>query len=194
MRKTIVTIAVVVALIVGYIAWPFASLFGVVRAAQAGDVAQIQERVNFRALRRSIAYQIVETYARLTGARMDAAGITMGAATSIVDPMIEKLLSPATLAELMRNGWPKDVLAEAPVGFTGLDPDALGNVWQIFLNSDYGFGEVRVTVPASQPKDKQYRVELALDQWTWKLSGLALPVELKERLARELMKQQGKTG
>jgi Protein of unknown function (DUF2939) len=194
MRKTIVAIVIILALCAGYIVWPYASLIGVVRVARAGDISQIQDRVNFPALRRSLAYQIVETYARLTGTRLDPAGLTIGAATSFVDPMIEKLLSPGTLAELMRNGWPKGVLAEGPLDVQGLDPATIGNAWQLFLNSDYGLGEVRVTLPANKPREKQYRVELTLNKWTWKLSGLALPVELQERLARELMKQQGKTG
>jgi hypothetical protein len=194
MRKTITVALIILALCAGYVAWPYASLIGVVRAAKAGDVSQLQQRVNFRALRRSLSYQVFEAYARLTGTRIDPAGITIAAATSFIDPMIEKLLSPATLAELMRKGWPTEVLAEAPAEIEGLDPNTLGNAWRLFLNSDYGIGEVRVTVPVSQPKEKQFRVELALERWTWKLAGLTLPIELQERLARELMKQQGKDG
>jgi hypothetical protein len=194
MRKTITVALIILALCAGYVAWPYASLIGVVRAAKAGDVSQLQQRVNFRALRRSLSYQVFEAYARLTGTRIDPAGITIAAATSFIDPMIEKLLSPATLAELMRKGWPTEVLAEAPAEIEGLDPNTLGNAWRLFLNSDYGIGEVRVTVPVSQPREKQFRVELALERWTWKLAGLTLPIELQERLARELMKQQGKDG
>jgi hypothetical protein len=194
MRKTIAVVLIILALCAAYVVWPYASLIGVVRAAKAGDVSQLQQRVNFRALRRSLSYQVFETYARLTGTRIDPAGITVAAATSFIDPMIEKLLSPATLAELMRKGWPTEVLAEAPAGIEGLDPNTLGNAWRLFLNSDYGIGEVRVTVPVSQPREKQFRVELALERWTWKLAGLTMPIELQERLARELMKQQGKDG
>jgi hypothetical protein len=194
MRKILAATLVAIALSAGYMAWPYASLIGVVRAAKAGDVAQIKERVNVGALRRSLAYQIFQTYARLTGMRLDSAGLTVGAATSFIDPMVEKLLTPATLAELMRTGWPKAVLPEGPISVEGLDPETLGNAFQLFLNSDYGIGEVRVTVPVHQPKEKQFRVELALERWVWKLNGLALPVELQERLARELMKQQGKLG
>jgi Protein of unknown function (DUF2939) len=192
MRKTIATVVVFVALCVGYVAWPFASMFAVVRAAQAGDVAKVQSRVNFPALRRSLAGQIVATYARLNGMRPDPTGLTVGAVTSFMDPFIEKLTSPVAITELMRSGWPKGVLDEHPAGIEGLDLDSLGNVWQLYLNSDYGFGEVRTTVPIRKPRVQQYRVQLALSDWTWKLSGLDLPVALQERLVRELMKQQGK--
>jgi hypothetical protein len=195
MRKTIVATVVLIGLWLGYVAWPFAALYTVVRAAQAADSATLARHVNFPALRRSLAGQIVDAYARLTGTRLDRAGITVGIAASFADPLIEKLLAPATLSELLRSGWPKAVLAEgAPPGIVGLDTATLGSAWQLFLNSDYGIGEVRVTLPEGQPREKQYRVDLALDQWTWKLSGLLLPREIQERLARELIKQQGKVG
>ena len=194
MRKTVATFLVVVALCVGYVAWPFVSLFAVVRAAQAGDVAQIQSRIDVPALRRSLAGQIVATYARLKGIRPDSTGLTVGVVTSFMDPFIDRLMSPVAITELMRSGWPTGVLDERPAGIEGLDLDSLGNVWQLYLNSDYGIGEVRTMVPIRQPREKQYRVQLALSNWTWKLSGLDLPVALQERLAREVMKQQGKAG
>jgi hypothetical protein len=194
MRKTIATLLLLAVLCTGYVAWPFVSLYAVVRAAQAGDVAAVQSRIDFPALRRSLAGQVVAAYARLNGIRPDPTGLTVGVVTSFMDPFIEKLMSPVAITELMRNGWPQSVLDERPTGFEGLDTDTLGNAWQLYLNSDYGIGEVRIIVPIRAPKEKQYRVQLALSAWTWKLSGLDLPVALQERLAREVMKQQGKSG
>jgi len=54
MRKILIAVIAVAALCVGYVAWPFASLYQVVRAAQADDVATIEQRVDFVALRRSL--------------------------------------------------------------------------------------------------------------------------------------------
>jgi hypothetical protein len=192
MRKTVAILLVLVALCVAYVAWPFVSLLAVVRAAQAGDVAKIQQRIDVPALRRSLAGQIVATYARLNGIRPDPTGLTVGVVTSFMDPFIDKLMSPIAVTELMRDGWPRGVLEQRPADVEGLDLESLGNVWQLYLNSDYGIGEVRTTVPIRKPRDKQYRVQLALSDWTWKLSGLDLPVALQERLAREVMKLQGK--
>jgi hypothetical protein len=194
MRKTIAAVAILVALCLAYIVWPFASLASVVRAARAGDLATIERRVDWPALRRSLAGQIVTTYARLNGIRLDRAGLTVGAVTSFMDPFIEKLTLPENIGALMRSGWPSGMLSDAPTDIEGIDPDLIANAWQLYLNSDYGIGEVRTTVPFHQPRDKQFRVELALDGLTWKLSGLELPVALQERLTRELMKQQGKAG
>ena len=193
MRKTIAGIAILIALSLFYVVWPFASLVSVVRAARAGDVAAVERSVDWPSLRRSLAGQIVTTYARLNGIRLDRAGLTVGAVSSFMDPFIEKLTLPENLSELMRSGWPKGILPDAPAGIEGLDPELIGNAWQLYLNSDYGIGEVRTTVPFHQPRDKQYRVQLALSNWSWKLSGLDLPVAVQEHLARELMKQQGKS-
>jgi hypothetical protein len=55
MRKTLAGIAILIALIGFYVAWPFASLIGLVRAAHAGDAAAVEQRVDWPALRRSLA-------------------------------------------------------------------------------------------------------------------------------------------
>ena len=195
MRKSLAIFLVLVVLWLGYIAWPFASLFSVVRAAQARDAAAIAQRVDFPKLRRSVAVQILLAYAGLSGIKLDSASMTIGLTAAFADPLVEKLLTPTALAELLHSGWPKAALGdEAPAGSRGLDPSALGSPWQLYLNSDYGIGVVRISLPAGQPRDRQFRIELSLSQWTWKLSGLDLPVALKERLARELMRQQGRPG
>ena len=189
MRKIVVAALAFVALCAAYVAWPFASLYEVVRAAQAGDAARIEQRVDFPALRRSLVAQLIEAHARLSGKRLDRSGLTVGIASGFASPLVEQLVSPATLAEIMRNGWPNKMLPDKPAGVEGLDSNTLGNVWQLYLNSDYGIGEARFSVPVNRPKEKQFRVRLALSGWTWKLSGLDLPWELQERLAREFVKQ-----
>jgi len=189
MRKIIVAALAFMALCGAYVAWPFASLYEVVRAAQAGDAARIEQRVDFPALRRSLVAQLIEAHARLSGKRLDRSGLTVGIASGFASPLVEQLVSPAMLAEIMRNGWPNKMLPDKPAGVEGLDSNTLGNVWQLYLNSDYGIGEARFSVPVNRPKEKQFRVRLALSGWTWKLSGLDLPWELQERLAREFVKQ-----
>jgi hypothetical protein len=143
-------------------------------------------------LRRSLVAQLLEAHARLNGKRLDRSGFTVGIASDFASPLVEKLVSPATLAEIMRHGWPRQMLADKPAGIEGLDSNALGNVWQLYINSDYGIGEARFSVPVNRPKEKQFRVRLALSGWTWKLSGLDLPHELQERLVREFVKQDAR--
>src|SRR4051812_26235486 len=77
MRKIVIVVLACVALCVGYVAWPFASLYAVVRAAQAGDVRTIEQRVDFVALRRSLVAQLLEAHARLSGRQLDRSGLTV---------------------------------------------------------------------------------------------------------------------
>jgi len=188
MRRFILVALAAAALCVGYVAWPFGSLYQVVRAAETGDAATISQRIDFEALRRSLVAQLIEAHARLTGRRLDRSGLTVGIASSFASPLIEQLISPEMLAEIMRQGWPKQMLGDRPAGIEGIESNALGNVWQLYLQSDYGIGEARFAVPVNRPKEKQFRIRLALSGWTWKLAGLDLPWELQERLAREFVK------
>ena len=67
-------------------------------------------------------------------------------------------------------------------------------MWQLYASSEYGIGEFRIRLPVSAPRERQFRIRLALRGLAWKLSGIDLPQDLQERLARELIKQQGKPG
>src|SRR5258708_14808224 len=126
---------------------------------------------------------------RVTGKKLHGGGLMIGIASAFADPFVEKLLSAQTLTDLLKNGWPRDMLAERPEGFEGLDLNTLGNALQLYLAADYGIGEFRVPVPINLPLPRQFRIHLTLSDWTWKLSGLDLPTALQDRLARELIKQ-----
>ena len=194
MRKTLGAFAILFVLWLGYIVWPFASLFSIVRAAQARDAVALAQRVDFPKLRRSMAVQILQAYAGLSGVKLEGASVAIGLTAAFADPLVEKLLTPAALGELLRSGWPKAALGDdAPADALGPASGALGNAWQLYLNSDYGIGTVRISLPTGQPKERQFHIALSLSEWTWKLSGLDLPAALKERLARELARQQGKS-
>jgi hypothetical protein len=190
MKKTIAAIVILFAVWCAWSAWPFLALYDLVRAAQAGDVAGIERRVDFPALRRSLSSQIIQAYARLTGKKVDGGGLMVGIASAFADPFVEKLLSPQALADLLQNGWPREMLAERPEGFEGLDLNTLGNALQLYFAADYGIGEFRVPVPVNRPVALQFRIRLTLADWTWRLSGLDLPNALQDRLARELIKQE----
>jgi DUF2939 family protein len=189
MKKTIATIVIIFAVWLAWSAWPFFALYDLVRAAQAADVKEIEQRVDLPELRRSLSGQIIQAYARVTGKPVGN-GLMIGVASAFADPFVEKMLSAQTLADMLKTGWPHDMLAERPEGFEGLDINMLGSVFQLYFASDYGIGEFRVPLPLHQPVAKQFRIRLALSDWTWKLSGLDLPHALQDRLARELIRQE----
>jgi len=194
MRRTIIAIVIVALAGIGWCAWPIIGLYDLARAAQSRDVAKIEQRVDFAALGRSLSGQIVQTYARLAGLPVERGSLVAGLASAVADPIIARLLTRVTLAELLENGWPQTVLGDPPPTFQRPNWNALGNAWQLFANSEFGIGEFRLRLPADAPRERQFRIHLALRGLSWKLTGLDVPQELQERLARELMKQQGKAG
>jgi hypothetical protein len=192
MRWTLRTIAVVALLVAAYAAWPFFALYELAQAVQERDSAAVGRQVNFPAVRQSLTEQIVVTYLQLTGrdARLGqiGRGLAIGAVTSIADPIVAKLISPEALVELLNRGWPTSVLPDAAPTLQGLSPRALGSVWQIFVRSEQGLRRFDVTVPAGATRARQFTLSFRLISWTWKLSGVELPDELRVRLARELIK------
>jgi len=194
MRKAVVAAIVLLLLFVGWSAWPLAGLYDLARAARSGDVAKVEQRVDFPALGRSLSGQIVSTYARLAGLPIDHGGLLAGFASAVADPIVARLITRVALAQLLQTGWPQEVLGERPPEFQGLNWNTLGDVGRLYANAEYGLGEFRLRLPLDQPRTRQFRIQLGLRGFTWKLTGLELPQELQERLARELMKQQGKSG
>lgn len=192
MRKTIAALAVIVVLCAGYVVWPFASLFDIVRAAKAGDVVRIEERLDVPALRRAFTAQMIEAHARVTGKSLDRSGLLAGFAGAFADPLVERLITSRVLTELMQRGWSRSLLPVMPTtAVEGLDPNALGDVWRLYFNADYGIGEVRFRVPVSKDRDQQYRVRLSLHGLTWKLAALDLPHHVQDHLVREFLKHEG---
>src|SRR6266446_2868842 len=101
MRWTLRTIAIVVVLLAAYAAWPYFALYDLANAVQKRDVAAVSRRVNFPAVRQSLAEQIVVTYLRLSGrdARLGEVGrgLAVSAVLSIADPIVAKIISAEAL-------------------------------------------------------------------------------------------------
>jgi hypothetical protein len=189
MRKIIAAILVLVVLFIAWSAWPFFGVYALARAVQSGDIAQIEERVDYAALGRSLSGQVLATYARLTGLPLDR-GLVGNLASAIADPLMTKIVSRLALAQFLQNGWPTPVLGDRPPNFPTPNWNALGDVWQLYANSQYGVRDFSLRLPVNEPRARQYRVNLTLQGLTWKLTGFELPDEVAERLARELVKQK----
>jgi hypothetical protein len=193
MRWTLRIIVVVAVLVGVYAAWPFFALYELANAVQERDSAAVTRRVNFPALRRSLTEQIVVTYLHLTGrdARLGQIGrsLAVGTMTSIADPIVAKLISAEALVELLHDGWPAAVLPDQAPTLQGLRPGALGTAWQIFVRSEQGLRRFDIPIPAGATRARQFTLKFRLISWTWKLTGVELPEELRVRLARELIKQ-----
>jgi hypothetical protein len=188
MRKTLAAIVLFALLTLAWTAWPLFALYDLSRAVRTADAAAMERRVDFPALRRSLGVQLGQTYARLTGQRPD--GLIVATAGSVVDPLVARLIAPDVLTDLLRHGWPKTLIAAPPPVIDAPNLQTLGDVWRLYIASDYGIGRFRLGLPLSATAERQYRLHLDLRNWRWRLAGLDLPRDLQERLARELIPGQ----
>lgn len=185
-----------------FIAWlvflvsPFIALYDLTRAVEAKDVGRITERVNFRALRISLSQQIAGAYLQ-TPAAKELGDLDRRAATNagslIVNPIVEKLITPEALIDLLEDGWPQGI----PGRPRGTDANAavsqpfkfgfgsLGQAWRLFITSEgQGFRSITIPLPPDVVRDKQFRVTMRLSGFTWRVTGLEVPQALRRQLIR----------
>ncbi|MCG7392543.1 DUF2939 domain-containing protein [Microvirga sp. ACRRW] len=177
-----------------FLAWaifmvsPFVALYDLSKAVEAKDVGRITERVNFNALRSSLSRQILGEYLKdqdLQGAELD---IATEAGTAVLNPVVEELVSPQALIDLFEKGWPEKATggrSSSGVSPLSFDFGSLRQAWRTFLFSEsQGFRSVTIPIPIESPKDQQFRITMRLRNTTWRLSGLELPVALREELIK----------
>jgi hypothetical protein len=193
MRKTALFLAAAAVLCGAYLAWPYWALYDLARAVEARDHGAIERQVDFVAVRRVFTDQIIRTYLRLTGRDAQLTpfrrDLIVAVTSTIADPIVAKLASPEALGDLLRTGWPASVLPDSTTGFDGLSVNALGNVWRLFLNSEYGLRDFYLSMPVAKPPEQQFRLQFRLNNWRWILSGVQLPMPVQEAIARELIKE-----
>jgi hypothetical protein len=177
-----------------FLAWvifmvsPFVALYDLAKAVEAKDVGRITERVNFNAVRTSLSRQILGEYFKdMNEAERDLA---TRAGTTVLNPVIEQLVTPQALIDLLEDGWPQQATGNAA---SALPSEALLNInftslrqaWRLFATSEsQGFRSVTIPLPLDQPHDKQFRLTMRLRNTTWRLSGIELPAPLREELSK----------
>jgi Protein of unknown function (DUF2939) len=198
MRMTLSISAALVALWLAYAVSPFVAAYRLVGAVADRDAAALSAGVDFRAVRASLGEQIARTYLRITG-KAGAPGslrdqlaqqLAVGVAASVADQILVDLVSPQGLLNFLRTGAPPDVQSDGLPTPAGLSPQALGNVWRAYLNSELGIARFFLDVPVDKPRQESFRLQFCLRDWAWKLCGLELPEALQVHLAQELARRE----
>lgn len=176
-----------------FLAWaifmvsPFVALYDLGKAVEARDLDRITERVNFNALRTSLSRQILREYLKNEDLDEVEQDFATQAGTAVLNPVIEELVSPQALVDLLEDGWPHQAAVGpgATVPPLRLDVGSIKQAWRTFINSEgQGFRVVTIPLPADVSKDKQFRVTMRLRNTTWRLSGIELPSHLRDELAK----------
>jgi hypothetical protein len=191
MKRLIPTFLVLLALLVGYWAWPFFELRALAVAVQAGDVPAINEEVDYPRLRRSFTEQIIGAYLRVTGraSQLGALGpLATAVGASIVDPWVSQIVNPENLAQLLRGATVSSELGPVSFRFGNL-PSTLNLAWDAWLSSEYWFNRFSIWLPPGASQADQFPLRMQLLQWHWKVTGIDLPEKLRDQIAVELAKK-----
>jgi Protein of unknown function (DUF2939) len=189
MRKLVIALVVIALVWIGYTAWPLYELAVLVRAIEAREFSTVVRHVSFDRVRVSLAEQLITAYIRRSGIKPNPfAQQAAAAGLSVLSPMINKLVSPEALSELLAVGWPVDIAGKPPPGTLGINRETLGTAWQIFGASHYGIGRFEVSAPMELPPANRFRLTFQLLAWRWQLAGILLPENIQDLLADELIK------
>jgi len=160
-----------------------------VRAMENRDVGTVTRHVYFDAVRASLTQQVVAAYVRRTKINVSPFAQSVAAgALGIANPIVQKLISPEALSELLAIGWPVTVGSDPPPGTVGITERTIGTTWQIFKNSEYGFARFEVAAPSVLPQQQRFRLTFRLLQWRWRLVAVILPENIQNLLGDELAK------
>lgn len=175
-----------------YFVSPYVSLYGLAKAIEARDVAAIERRVNFRAVRVSVARQLIPAYLAATGRESELKGArgeaVAGIGASIADPLLAQYLSPAALAGFL-NDPAFAAGGGAPIGPGGIGMASVGDAWRLFAGAQTrGFRAVSFALPVDRPADQQFRLQMRVRGFGWRLVGIELPKPVLQRLVQELIR------
>jgi Protein of unknown function (DUF2939) len=193
MKRFFVGITLLIILLVGYWMWPYVGLRSLAADIQARDPAALSEDVDFVRLRRSLTEQIIAAYLEVTGRAKKLSpfesAVATGIGSSIADPLIAQLVTPENLLVLLRGQDVPTDFGSVSFKFGELPTVSWGSVWAAWLSSDYGIGRFSIGVPVSSPSAQQFRIQMELRQWRWKLTGVGLPGSVRNQFGHELAKK-----
>ncbi|WP_288582742.1 DUF2939 domain-containing protein [uncultured Methylobacterium sp.] len=89
---------------------PYVALYRLSQAVQAHDAQAVAQRVNFRTLRLSLTRQATAAALDAIAARRDLSArdraILTEASGALAEPLVESLVTPEILIDLLDDGWP----------------------------------------------------------------------------------------
>jgi len=193
MKRFFIGITLLFVLLVAYWVWPFFGLRSLTADIQARDPAALSEDVDFVRLRRSLTEQIIAAYLQVTGRAKKLSPfenvVAIGIGNSIADPFVAQLVTPENLLVLLRGQAVPTDFGNVSFNVGELPSVALGSVWAAWLSSEYGIGRFSIGVPVSSLSAQQFRIQMELRQWRWKLTGVGLPDSVRNQFGHELAKK-----
>ena len=197
MRRWLKIGGAVVVAVLAYWAWPLAGAAQLASTARGGAAAQVFDRVDVDALRRSLSRQIATAYLDVTGKgrKMGAFGrsVAGAAVTTVADPYVAELLTPANVMALLSAGRVNQIkLGDRTVAVKGDLPNFTALLDGHILSAVTGsyFDQIRdfvIPIDGGRTADDRFGVHMHLVGLTWKLGGLDLPPSVVDEMARNIL-------
>jgi hypothetical protein len=171
--------------IAAYAVWPLASALGFLDAARRGDVAAVAARVDFPALRRSVARQVVADQVRQRNLGALEATLARGAGTRAVAVWLEEVITAQAVVDLAQGRTPSGLaVAGAPLDIRPATTDGASSAVAVWWASGFtGLDGYRV-VQRPGAGAEQGAIDMTLTAEGWKITGVALPQTLRTEIAR----------
>ena len=189
-------VGLVLALLVGwgvYIVSPYWALRQLATAIETGNVAELERRVNFRALRHSVTRQVATELAaadRTGTLSARDAQLAIGAVTAAAEPLVEQMLTGRGLVALLRRAPDTGGDADERPPFHAAAPSRDRIAELLSASSWRGFRNVYFTLPPGAPREGRYRLQLRLGRLQWRLVSVELPVDMRRRFMRTLVERR----
>lgn len=181
-------------------AWPYMGAFTLAQAARRGDRADVAERIDGVALRRSLSRQLIRAYLEKSGKGRKLGslgrGLAIAVGSNVADPYLAQLVTPDTITTLLGEGRFKPLTVEnRTISFAERLPrlsDLFGSAGvAVVLGSYYdGVVDFVFNVPDRGAEDEAYGVHLRLAGSTWKLSGVDLPRPVLDQIVDDIMAKE----
>ena len=173
-----------------YIVSPYWALRDFAEAVESGNAQKVVDRVNFRALRVSLAKQLVSAGMEEADPK-DALGsselrLVAGTIAVADEPLVDNLLTAGGVIGLLgrRTAETQDT-ARHPFDAKASLLTRLGQL--IRASTWRGFRNVYFSLPPSAPKDQRYRLQLRLSRMSWRLVAIDVPASLRQRLVDRII-------
>ena len=169
-KKIVIIIAATATVIMaivgaGLYAVPYLTLDNLKKATTNRNANALAQEIDFPALRTSVKENVkAQIIKQMAGGTTPAKGLNPAAVDKIVDPMVDKLVTPEGLGDLMLDKVPG-----ATIDLNDLEKNIAGSEVKMGYESFDRF-VVRITDKVDRTKDVS--LILKRDGLTWKLSGI----------------------
>ncbi len=158
-----------------YYASPLLSATRLAKAAENHDTRRVAASIDFPALRKSIARQVVAEITRTAPAEQRSAVASYGMMPAVA--WLNDLLTEENVTDFLSGKLPV-TLGEAPESLASLPPlsartlSRLLDIWQ--ASGFVTLAEYRLVIPPA-PGAGETALQFAISDYSWKLSGVELP-------------------